>query len=246
MPTKQALLLPLVIAAAPMAQAADIVPADPVQFEHVSVRQVVDDCAFDPERVRVAMQGNLIRVDQPPRQCFAPGQPAVVDIQLGAFPVGEYRVEIFSAAEGPADARIDFTVTGLVQAAVVPAPPVPLENYSGIWWKAAESGWGLSLHQGRLNMLVGSVYVFDDAQQPEWYTLGAGQWVSSTRWVGQMIRSNGPAWSAPTYDRGLVKHDPVGTATLDFGMVPGTEDTAQFSYTLDGVTVSKTIARIRF
>ena len=216
-------------------------PADPVQFERVSLRQTVDDCAFDPSRVSVRMDANVIHVEQVPRQCFAPGQPAVVDVQLGAFPPGDYRVEI-----EPAGTRVAFSVSGLVQVAVFPAPPFPLDNYAGIWWKSSESGWGLSLHQGRLNTLVGSVYVFDDAHQPDWYSLGSGQWVSSTRWQGDLIRSNGPAWSASSYDRGLVKHEPVGTATLDFGMVPGTEDTAQFTYTLGTTTVSKTISRIRF
>jgi hypothetical protein len=237
----------LLLLASPLAWAqASIVPAQPVQFERVSLRQTVDDCAFDPERVRVSMEGNVVRVLEPPRQCFAPGHPAVVDIQLGAFPVGDYRVEVRHADNQPALARVDFTVSGLIQIAVVPAPPLPLDNYTGIWWKSSESGWGLSLHQGRLNTLVGAVYVFDQGQEPEWFTLGAGQWVSSTRWTGELIRSNGPSWSAPSYDGGLVKHTPVGTATLDFGMVPGTEDTAVFTYTVGNATVSKTISRIRF
>jgi hypothetical protein len=247
MPAKQALLLPLLIAAAPLAQAeeARIVPADPMQFEHVSLRLTEDDCAFDPASVRVGMQGNVIHVDHTPRQCFAPGQPMVVDIQLGAFPVGDYRVEMAVAGQ-PAEARASFTVGGLVQPAVFPPPPVPLDNYTGIWWTAAESGWGLSLHQGRVNTLVGSVYVFDQALQPEWYTLGNGQWETSTRWTGEVFRSSGPAWSSASYNATLVKHEAVGTATLDFGMVPGAEDRAQFSYTVGGTTVSKTITRVRF
>lgn len=248
MPVKTPLWPTLLLAAAPLAQAQDarIVPADPVQFERVSLRQTVDDCAFDPERVRVTMQGSTIHVEQPPRQCFAPGRPAVVDIQLGAFPVGEYTVEIHPGGGAPADARLRFDVGGLVQPAVFPPPPVPLENYSGIWWKASESGWGLSLHQGRLNTLVGSVYVFDEGEDPVWYTLGSGSWVSSTRWTGQLFHSEGPAWSAPSFDRALVKHEAVGSVTLDFGMVPGTTDSAQLTYTLGGATVSKTITRLRF
>ena len=238
----------LLLLASPLAWAAGpaVVPAEPVQFERVSLRQTVDDCAFDPERVRVTMQGNTLHVVQPPRQCFAPGNPAVVDIQLGAFPVGDYRVEIRHAEEQPPTARVDFTVSGLVQIAVVPAPPMPLDNYTGIWWKSSESGWGLSLHQGRTNTLVGAVYVFDQGQEPEWFTLGAGQWETSTRWTGELIRSNGPTWSSSSYDRALVKHTPVGTATLDFGMLPGTEDTAVFTYTVGNTTVSKTVSRIRF
>jgi hypothetical protein len=38
----------------------------------------------------------------------------------------------------------------------------------------------------------------------------------------------------------------VGEATLDFGMRPGREDVATLTYTIDGTTVSKQIARVRF
>jgi hypothetical protein len=236
----------LLIASAAAWSQTRVVPADPVQFERVSLRQTVDDCTFDPDRVRVTLDAGVIHVEQPPRQCFAPGNPAVVDIQLGAFPAGDYRVEIHSSLDQPAEARVDFTVYGVGQAAVFPAPPMPLVNYTGIWWKSAESGWGLSLHQGVVNTLVGAVYIFGADQQPQWYTLGSGQWVSSTKWTGELIRSNGPSWSSAVYDRQIVKHTAVGTATLDFGMTPGNEDVAEFTYTIDGETVSKTISRIRF
>lgn len=239
-------LIAALLLAAPLAQAQQIVPADPVQFERVSLRQVVDDCMFDPDRVQVTMEGTTIHVRQGTRQCFAPGQPAVVDIQLGAFPPGDYTVAIHPEFDQPATQRVDFRVGGLVVPAVYPPFPVPLANYTGIWWKASESGWGLSLHQGRMNTLVGSIYVFDAAQQPEWFTLGGGQWTSATRWQGELYRSRGPSWGAAQFDPAQVTHQPVGTAVLDFGMVPGTEDSAQFSYTVGGTTVTKTISRVRF
>ena len=247
MPAKQALLLPLLIALAPLAQAqeARIVPADPVQFERVALRQTVDDCAFDPATVRVGMEANVIHVEHTPRPCFAPGQPAVVDIQLGAFPIGDYRVEVAIAGQ-PADARLEFEVAGLVQPAVFPPPPAPLDNYSGIWWYPQESGWGLSLHQGRLNTLAGSIYVYDDGQNPVWYTLGSGTWETATRWSGTLFTSNGPSWSASTFSSAQVNHRVAGTVTLDFGMVPGTEDTALLTYAIGGTTVSKPITRLRF
>lgn len=247
MPAKQPLLLSLLFIA-PWAQAQDarIVPADPLQFEHVSLRQTVDDCAFDPERVRVTLQDSVIHVEQPPKQCFAPGNPAVVDIQLGAFPVGEYTVELHNGGDGAADKPLRFVVGGLVQPAVFPPPAVPLENYSGIWWNASESGWGLSLHQGRLDALVGSIYVFDEGRDPVWYTLGAGRWETSTRWTGEVFHSQGPSWSATSFDRTQVKHEGVGTVTIDFGMKPGTEDSAKLEFSLSGVQVHKTITRLRF
>ena len=65
MPLQHRLFVPLLLLASPLAWAqASIVPADPVQFERVSLRQTVDDCAFDPERVRVSMHDHVIRVEE--------------------------------------------------------------------------------------------------------------------------------------------------------------------------------------
>jgi hypothetical protein len=223
-----------------------IVPADPSQFERVSLRQTVDDCQFSPANVRVSYERATIVVEQNPRNCFAPGNPEVVDIQLGAFPPGEYDVEVYHWRDLPPVERLRFRVDGLVEPAVFPPFPRPLADYSGIWMKADESGWGLSLHQGRLHTLFGAIYVFGDDQEPEWYTLQSGQWLSSTKWQGEVGHASGTPWSAASFLAASVQHRVVGEATLDFGMRPGREDVATLTYTIDGTTVSKQIARVRF
>ena len=224
-----------------------IVPAEPAPFERVHLRQTVDSCVFAEDNVSVSYQRehDRIIVIQPPNACFAPGPPEVVDIQLGAFPPGEYRVEILLGADREPIEQIDFTVHSLVRPAIHPPPPLPLADYSGIWWTPAESGWGLSLHQGRSNTLAGALYVFGPEQEARWYTLQGGRWETSTRWSGEVFRSRGPDWSA-TWNGALVSHESVGTATLDFGMVPGREDQAELSYRIDGMLVVKTIVRLRF
>ncbi|HET9482649.1 MAG TPA: hypothetical protein VFO79_01725 [Xanthomonadales bacterium] len=222
-----------------------IVPPDPVEFERVSLRQTVDSCAFDESRVRVSMEGNTIVVVQPQNQCLLPGPPEVVDVQLGAFPIGEYRVEVRLADDQPAIERVDLTVQGLVTIAVFPPPPHPIANYTGLWWTPNESGWGLSLHQGATHQLFGALFVFGASGTPEWYTLQSGQWETATRWVGTVLRSSGPPWVSGAFDESKVAHADVGDVVLDFKMLPGTEDRASFALTIDGTTITRSITRIR-
>jgi|CXWL01.1.fsa_nt_gi hypothetical protein len=246
MTVSKSLFLCCALVASHLAMASTIVPSDPVQFERVSLRQTVDSCAFDPSVVSVSFESSSITVVEPPRLCLIPGPPAVVDIQLGAFPAGVYRVAIHHALTQPAIETLTFTVSGLVQGAVFPPPPGPLANYTDLWWTPAESGWGLSLNQGNTNILFGSLYIYGADQQPQWYTLGSGQWQSSTRWSGDVIKTRGPFWSDPVWNPAVVQNTVVGRATLDFSMTPGHVDRAAFTYSIDGTTVTKEIQRIRF
>lgn len=225
---------------------ARVEPPDPVQFERIALRQTVDDCMFDPGAVDVSAERGTITVVQRPRQCFAPGNPAVVDVQLGAFPRGEYRVEIRHAFDGPVVERVDFTVSGLVRPAVVPLPPEPLANFGGIWWTPSEGGWGLSLHQSRFHALFGALYVFGADGASRWYTLGDGQWLSSTRWRGDLFESSGPFWASATWNPAAVRHDVAGTVEFDFTLRPGQPASARMTYRIGGTTVNESIERIRY
>lgn len=220
-------------------------PSQPVEFERVSLRQTVDSCAFNPSRVSVTFDGGTIKVLEPRNECFAPAPPEVVDIQLGAFPAGLYHVEVSLGANQPAIERLDLRVDGLAKIAIDPPPPSPIANYTGIWWNPAESGWGLSLHQGATNDLFGALFVFGASGAPEWYTLQAGHWESSTRWSGTVYRSSGPPWIAATFDPIGVANTNVGTVLIDFTMTPGQEDRAAFVATIGGTTVSRAITRVR-
>jgi hypothetical protein len=222
-----------------------VVPTEPVQFERVHLRQTVDSCTFAAEDVSISHDRGVITVLQPQRQCFAPGESQVVDIQLGAFPPGAYEVKVLTAPNAIPLLRLPFTVYGLATLAVVPTPPMPLADYSDVWWTSTESGWGLSLHQGRLHTLAGALYVYDSNQQPQWFALGDGSWDSSTRWSGRVFRHQGSPWSA-LWDASRAQGTAVGTAEIDFGMTPRNQDSAQLTYRIDGVSVTKRIARMRF
>ena len=235
-------------AALPATAASRIVPAQPTAFELVNLRMTVDSCAFNPATVHVRAAMNVLTVTQRPNACLVAGTPEIVDVRLGALAAGDYRVEVFASptAEGAPAEALAFTVREPVEIAIFPPPPRPLTDNSGLWWNPLESGWGLSLHQSALHSLFGAWFVYNSGGQPEWYTLQDGQWIDSTTWRGAIYRTTGPSFAGPDYDPRLVLVQAAGTATLDFRLRDGEEGRARFSYTLGGVTTTKTISRMAF
>ena len=238
-------LLPLLLLAAGAASASQVMPASPVPFETVNLRTVVDSCAFVPSTVRVNMVGDTLRVTQVLNQCFAPGMPTTVDIRLGAFPVGNYKVELYPGAESAGSPeRLSFNVAGLVEPAVFPPPTRPLTTYTGLWYAPSESGWGISLTQHPLGGIFGTWYVYDASNRPEWYTFQDGRWTSFRTWTANVYRTSGPFLGAAAFDPRMVTIAPVGTATFDFEVRAGLEGRAQFTYSVNGLSGSKSIERL--
>ncbi|HJU38220.1 MAG TPA: hypothetical protein VJ724_01510 [Tahibacter sp.] len=247
--TTQTIAFAAALAAAP-AFAASVEPASPAPFERVHLVTAFSACTTDPQTAQVTLSGDTIRVVLEPQiaAICAPNPPAEpYEIQLGAFPVGSYKVEVTrKGAEVPVE-RTAFDVLPLAQVAQFPAPFRPIADYSGQWWTPSESGWGLSLAQSSLGgVLFGALYVFDANRQPHWYTLQDGTWLGTTSWRGKVIETHGPAWSAPVYDTGSVASQVVGEATLEFRRVAAAPGTAVLTYTIGNTTVTKTIAKIRF
>lgn len=237
----------LLSAAVHAASPPEVVPALPAAFETVRVRMAVDSCAFDPSSVRVSAVANTVRVTQQLNMCLAPGSPLVVDVQLGAFPAGDYRVELYTTIQpsGTPAATLAFTVSEVARIAIVPAPPRPLDGYSGLWWTPAESGWGLSLHQSPTYGMFGALFAYDGSGEPRWFTFQNGRWTSFTQWAATVYRTRGPYFGG-AFDPAQVVIAPVGVASIDFTQTPGAENTATLRYTVDGVSVTKTITRMRF
>jgi len=237
------------LAAAP-AFAASVEPASPAPFERVHLVTAFSACEFDPLTTTVTASGGTIRVEigrQIAAIC-APNPPEEpYEIQLGAFPAGSYTVEVVRKPETTPGERVTFEVQPLIHTMQYPPTPHPVADYSGLWWTPAESGWGLSLQQSAFGgALFGALYVFDASRQPRWYTLQGGGWVDATTWQGKVVASNGSPWSAQPYDTGSGSASIVGDAQIVFKRTDGAAGRAQLRYTIDGVTVTKIIARIRF
>ena len=225
--------------------ASSVFPLQPTSFETVTLRIDTDACNFEPATVRVTMSANVIRVTQGGNACSPPGAPIVAEVQLGAFPSGDYRVDLYPTLQGfgtPTE-QIAFQVRDAPHIAVTPTPPRPLANYTALWYNAQESGWGLSLYQGPTFVLFGLLFVYDSANRPEWYSVQVGHWTSSTAWTGTLVRTTGPSFSGP-FISPPVTYAVAGTASLDFTQAPGQEGRAQFTYSIGNTTVTKTITRL--
>ncbi len=242
------LAITLALAGALMAQpvtaASTVVPASPLPFEGVNLRMTVDSCEFSARDVVVTTTASAIQVLRRDYACSPPGQPKDVEVRLGAYPAGTYNVELVknTGTELFVAERLQFTVRPRVQT----APWFPLTDYTGLWWNSQESGWGLSIHQSAGDALIGALYVYDSQNRAQWFTIQPGGWTSSTRWAGPLYRTAGPYFANPNYEPRLVLVQAAGNAVLEFDSVPGGADRARFTYTVDGVTTVKTIARMVF
>ena len=234
----------LALLALPVA-AARIVPAEPIAFEPVVLRMTVDGCAFVASTVRVRAVADVLQVTQHPNNCLVPGPIEIADVRLGSLAPGEYRVEVYGSqdASGAPLEMLGFEVRTRPEIAVFPPPPRPISDHSGLWGDAAESGWGLSLHQSATDAMFGALFVYGAGREPEWFTLQGGRWESANRWTATVYRTTGPFYAEPVFDPRLVLLQAVGGASLEFGHVPGEEGRARFTYDVDGVTVTKAVTR---
>jgi len=130
----------------------------------------------------------------------------------------------------------------------VPAGSNP--NYSDLWWRSeAESGWGVNIvHQG--DILFATWFTYEaggTAAAPAkgmWLVMSNGNKTGTGVYSGALQRTTGPnAFSATTpFNPSLVQRNTVGDATFTFS----DNNTGTFRYTVNGVTQTKPIQRLRY
>jgi hypothetical protein len=243
--------LALLAASATASAQYSIVPAQPQEFDSVVLRMTVDSCVFDIDRIGVSALQDVLVVTARVRNCLVPGPLRVIDVRLGTLPIGSYRAVLIQATgdlvfETPPSATIPFNVVARPTIAIFPPPKKPLNDYTGNWIVPTELGWGLTILQSPAHTVFAQLFVYGANRLPEWFTFQAGQWKSATRWEGAVYASTGPAWSNPAFDPAQVSTLPVGTATLEFEQLPGSEGLATLVYTVGNVSVTKRIRRFAF
>lgn len=133
-------------------------------------------------------------------------------------------------------------VYGTVPACVFSLHP-PLAsatNYQDLWWASpagSESGWGINLTM-QSNVIFVTWFTYDAAGAPLWVS-GTAREAAPGVYGGTLNRTTGPAFSASPWSPAAVQATAAGTFTLTF--IDG--NTAQFGYTLNGVTQAKAITR---
>lgn len=119
--------------------------------------------------------------------------------------------------------------------------PLPSIDYTGAWYNANESGWGVSVVKGASNVLGVIIYHYDPDHSPAWFFVENGTWQNTTTFSGTLSRFTGPAYSEP-FNAGMVANAPVGNATLSFASA--TE--ATLSYTVNGLMQTKSLSKLSF
>ena len=109
--------------------------------------------------------------------------------------------------------------------------------YSGLWWNAAESGWGINFTQRGSNMFV-AWYTYDASGNPKWY-VASNCAMSGAGCSGLLYEVSGPRFFSSAFNPALAAVAQAGSVQLSFA------DTSRgtMSYTLNGQSRSVAITR---
>jgi hypothetical protein len=132
------------------------------------------------------------------------------------------------AATFPANSITLFVIPGAASAS----------NATGLWWNPAEAGWGVNFNQ-QGNVLFGTLFTYDASGKPLWLVMSNGsRQADGSTFVGDLYQTSGPAFNAvpftPIAASNITK---VGTMSAAFS----SESAATLTYSVNGVTVTKTI-----
>jgi chitodextrinase len=114
-------------------------------------------------------------------------------------------------------------------------------DYTGAWYDASESGWGLSVVRGPLSGLYGIImYHYNQSSSPTWYWMSGGSFSGDT-YSAPVSLYSGPYFGG-AFNPALVSSSVVGFATINFTSAT----TATITYTINGITVTKNITKLDF
>ena len=114
-------------------------------------------------------------------------------------------------------------------------------DFSDLWWNSSESGWGVSVTQHGNNLFF-RVFAYDTDNRPLLFIVPGVTFNSSTSFTGNLVLTSGPWYGTTPFDPTRVTRTTAGTATLTFSDA----NNGVLSYTVNGVTVTKTITRVVF
>lgn len=229
-----------ILAALALPAAAQITLQPPSPRVHDRIEILVDGNVIAQEWAtspgpEVTMAGNKITVTLP--LTGGTGIPANLDWALGAFPAGNYQVEVVKRTTSGA-------ATPVASSSFVVAPRsgnVPRTDYSDLYYNPAESGWGLNIQQHPSDKIFATWFVYGLDRKPTWYVLPDGGWSSDHEYSGTLYRTIG-SYLSDTWDPNAKQVIPVGTMKLTFAKY----NTVAISYTIDNVSGVKSAVRQGF
>lgn len=121
----------------------------------------------------------------------------------------------------------------------LPAAAVPGTDYTDLWYKPNESGWGVNIVQ-QADVAFATLFVYGADNTARWY-VASDLRGGTNSFTGTLYQTTGPAFSA-TWTTGGAPPVAVGSMSLAFN---GPND-GTLTYTVNGVSVSKQIQRQTF
>jgi hypothetical protein len=129
------------------------------------------------------------------------------------------------------------------------ATPLPAHApgaLSGLWWNAAESGWGIHLAQRR-NHVFATWYAYDSAGNPKWYAapdcaMPEGDTGATGTCSGAIYEVSGTAFLGVAFDPDAIRATEAGSIQIAFQDA----NHATLSYTASGQSRAVPIARMLF
>jgi hypothetical protein len=157
-------------------------------------------------------------------------------------PVGSASIRYTSAST----AVLSYTIDGASGTKTIERQPFaqddgqPRLQVNDLWWGGiGQNGWGISIaQQGR--MLFAVWYSYDAQGDATWRFVPGGTWAGSV-FSGGLYATTSSPWGA-RYDAAALAPVKVGTMTIDFL----DQDFAAVTYSLSGVTQTKSVARQPF
>ncbi len=118
------------------------------------------------------------------------------------------------------------------------APKITVKD---IWWAGeAENGWGVTIAQ-QDRSLFAAWYTYGADGKATWFVMAGGAWQGTT-FTGQLYTTTSSPWLSVPYNASLFRTQSVGTVSFDFR----DQDNAKMTYTVNGVTQTKSISRFAF
>ena len=118
----------------------------------------------------------------------------------------------------------------------------PTTDFSDLWFNPNEEGWGVNLIQQNEILFI-TMFVYGPTGQPTWYVGPATSYTGSTGGVlsftGPLYTTTGPYFGAGTFNESQVTPRQVGAVSFAAGQI----GSGAISYTVDGVSVTKSIQR---
>ena len=131
--------------------------------------------------------------------------------------------------------RLRLLAAALAFGVLAMKPAAAATDYTDIWWNAAESGWGVNFIQSD-QFIFATYFIYNAQKQPYWVT--AQLIKQGNVFTGPVYATTGTFYGA-TWVPADMTATQVGTATF----TPATSSTGSLVYSINGVTVTKSITR---